>query len=44
MDDKPDSAPLRQLHEMRERSLQGGGPERIGQHESSAAIGERFSA
>ncbi len=41
MDDKPDSAPLRQLHEMRERSLQGGGPERIEQQHARGRLTAR---
>ena len=41
MDDQPDSAPLRQLHEMRERSLQGGGPERIEQQHAKGRLTAR---
>ncbi len=41
MDDKPDSTPLRQLREMRERSLQGGGPERIEQQHARGRLTAR---
>ena len=41
MDDKPDSAPLRQLREMRERSLQGGGSQRIEQQHAKGRLTAR---
>ena len=41
MDDKPDSAPLRQLREMRERALQGGGSRRIEQQHASGRLTAR---
>ena len=41
MDDGHESAPLRQLREMRERSLQGGGAERIEQQHARGRLTAR---